>query len=64
MKTSCYHCGENVPNSTNLYLVIESTSQPMCCVGCHSVAQTIVDNGLEEYYRFRTEPAQKGEQLI
>jgi P-type Cu2+ transporter len=64
MKTSCYHCGENVPNSTNLYLVIESTSQPMCCVGCQSVAQTIVDNGLEEYYRFRTEPAQKGEQLI
>jgi len=64
MKTSCYHCGEIVPNSTNLSLVIEGTSQPMCCIGCQSVAQTIVDNGLEEYYRFRTEPAQKGEKLI
>ena len=64
MKTSCYHCDEIVPNSTNLSLIIEGISQPMCCIGCQSVAQTIVDNGLEEYYRFRTAPAQKGEQLI
>jgi len=64
MKTSCYHCGEIVPNSTSLSLTIDDISQPMCCIGCQSVAQTIVDNGLEEYYRFRTSPAQKGEQLI
>jgi Cu2+-exporting ATPase len=64
MKTSCYHCGEIVPNNINLSLVIENTAQPMCCIGCQSVAQTIVDNGLEEYYRFRTSPAQKAEQLI
>jgi Cu2+-exporting ATPase len=64
MKISCYHCGEIVPNTLNLSLVIEKTSQPMCCIGCQSVAQTIVDNGLEEYYRFRTSLAQKGEQLI
>jgi len=64
MKTTCYHCGEIVPTGLNLSLKIEQSEQPMCCIGCQSVAQTIVDNGLEEYYRFRTAPAQKGEQLI
>ena len=64
MKITCYHCGEIVPTGLNLSLNIEKSEQPMCCIGCHSVAQTIVDNGLEEYYRFRTAPAQKGGQLI
>jgi Cu2+-exporting ATPase len=64
MKTTCYHCGEIVPNGLDLSLEIEKNIQPMCCVGCQCVAQAIVDNGLEEYYRFRTAPAQKGEQLI
>jgi len=64
MKTTCYHCGEIVPPGFNLSLIIEKSEQSMCCIGCHSVAQTIVDNGLEEYYRFRTAHAQKGEQLI
>jgi len=64
MKTTCYHCGEIVPTGLKLSLNIEKSEQPMCCIGCHSVAQTIVENGLEEYYRFRTAPAQKGEQLI
>jgi len=64
MNTFCYHCGENVPNGINLSLNIEHTLQPMCCIGCQSVAQAIVDNGLEDYYRFRTAPAKKAEQLI
>ena len=25
----------------------------MCCSGCQAVAQAIVDNGLEDYYRSR-----------
>lgn len=33
----------------------------MCCPGCKAVAETIVENGLEDYYQFRTEPAVKGE---
>jgi len=64
MNTLCYHCGENVPNGINLSLEIEHAIQPMCCIGCQSVAQAIVDNGLEDYYRFRTAPAQKAEQLV
>lgn len=36
----------------------------MCCIGCQSIAQTIVDNNLVQYYQVRTEPAQKGQELV
>ena len=36
----------------------------MCCIGCQAVSQTIVDNNLTDYYRFRSAPAHKGEVLI
>jgi len=32
----------------------------MCCPGCQAVAQAIVDGGLEQYYRQRTEKADTG----
>ncbi|GAM56794.1 P-type ATPase [Vibrio ishigakensis] len=31
----------------------------MCCPGCQSVAQTIVDSGLVSYYQYRTEKAER-----
>ncbi|WP_448549987.1 heavy metal translocating P-type ATPase [Thalassotalea fusca] len=64
MPTACFHCGEPVPNGVHLTSNIESIDQPMCCIGCQMVADTIVENGLTHYYRFRTEKAPKGEQLI
>ena len=36
----------------------------MCCRGCEAVAQAIVTAGLEDYYRFRTEQAPQGEELV
>ncbi|SEF98072.1 Cu2+-exporting ATPase [Vibrio hangzhouensis] len=33
----------------------------MCCPGCESVAQTIVDSGLVSYYQYRTAPAEKAD---
>lgn len=36
----------------------------MCCIGCQAVAQTIIDNGLEDYYRYRTENSTKATDLI
>jgi len=64
MTTSCFHCGEVVPKGIGLSVIIDSFNQPMCCLGCHSVATTIIENNLTEYYRFRTETAQKGQALI
>lgn len=60
----CFHCGESIPKGIDLTVTINNIIQPMCCIGCESVATAIVDNNLTEYYRFRTEPAQKGEQLV
>ncbi|WDE07375.1 cadmium-translocating P-type ATPase [Thalassomonas viridans] len=64
MSSSCYHCGEPVPKGVDLSVCIEQIQQVMCCIGCQAVAQTIVDNNLTEYYRFRTEPANKGAPLV
>ncbi|GAA0852152.1 heavy metal translocating P-type ATPase [Aliiglaciecola litoralis] len=36
----------------------------MCCPGCQAVAEAIVDNGLEDYYHFRTSFAEQGEQQL
>lgn len=33
----------------------------MCCPGCKAVAEAIVAGGLDNYYHFRTEPAQRAE---
>ena len=64
MPHSCFHCDEPIPQGINLYVTINQKQKPMCCIGCQAVAQTIVDNNLTQYYQFRTEPAQKGTELI
>lgn len=64
MHTSCFHCGEPIPKGLSLFVTIDNKAQPMCCIGCEAVAQTIVDNNLTDYYRFRTESAPKGEALV
>ncbi|MFT5635404.1 MAG: Cu2+-exporting ATPase [Cognaticolwellia sp.] len=64
MSIDCFHCGEPLPNGIDLITNIRSINQPMCCIGCQAVAQTIVDNNLTDYYRFRSAPAQKGEVLV
>lgn len=36
----------------------------MCCPGCAAVAQAIVDAGLQEFYRHRSAPARRPEELV
>lgn len=36
----------------------------MCCLGCQSVAEAIVENGLEDYYKHRTELPKTPEDLV
>lgn len=64
MTPDCFHCGESIPKGISLFVNINSIDQAMCCVGCHAVAQTIVDNDLTDYYRYRTEPAPKSDSLV
>ncbi|MBL0711504.1 MAG: cadmium-translocating P-type ATPase [Colwellia sp.] len=60
----CFHCNEPIPVGLDLSVNIDNTIQPMCCIGCQAVAQTIVDNNLTQYYTVRTEPATKGAELV
>lgn len=56
MKPDCFHCG--LPVYDDRYcLTVAGQSRAFCCAGCLAAAQTILDNGLEAYYRFH-DPAQ------
>ncbi|GAA6173700.1 heavy metal translocating P-type ATPase [Colwellia sp. KU-HH00111] len=64
MSNTCFHCDQPIPQGINLTVTINHKKQAMCCIGCQAVAQTIVDNNLTQYYLYRTEPAQKGLELV
>lgn len=52
-EASCYHCGQPVPEGFDLSVTVAGEPRAMCCYGCQAVAQSIVDNGLADYYRSR-----------
>ncbi len=65
--TSCFHCGLPVPAGSHWTVVIDRLPRPMCCPGCEAVAQSIVDNGLDDFYRSRQQlpdGAADGAQLV
>ncbi|ACJ29316.1 Cation transport ATPase, E1-E2 family [Shewanella piezotolerans WP3] len=61
---SCYHCSEPVLTGTQFTTQIQNEDQPMCCPGCQAVSQAIIDAGLTNYYKFRTEPGSKQTALV
>lgn len=61
---TCYHCALPVPASAHYPVTIEGESREMCCRGCQAVAQTIVDNGLIDYYRHRTALPGVGHEVV
>lgn len=59
MSASCFHCHQPIPRGIDLSVEIEGQKQPMCCFGCQSVAETIVDQGLTHFYKYReTKPGE------
>jgi Cu2+-exporting ATPase len=60
----CFHCQEPIPKGLRLFSTIDNTPQAMCCTGCQAVADTIMENGLGDYYRYRTEPALTAQALV
>lgn len=52
-ESECYHCGLPVLQTTHHYVSIGGVRRRMCCIGCEAVAQSIVDNGLTDYYHHR-----------
>ncbi len=60
----CFHCGQPVPPGASYRVEILGERQDMCCAGCQAVAQAIVDNGLDDFYRHRTAPAPQARELV
>jgi len=60
----CFHCGQPVPKGALYPVTIDQQDHNLCCAGCQAVAQSIVDNDLTDFYRFRTEVSDKPESLI
>ena len=61
---ACYHCGQPVPLGTHYSVLVDGEPRPMCCPGCQAVAQAIVDAGLTDFYRYRTESPGTAAELV
>jgi Cu2+-exporting ATPase len=59
MQSKCFHCGLNVAPQFNFHTNVLGKRQSFCCPGCCAVADAIVNNGLEDYYHYRSEFAEK-----
>ncbi|MEE4245657.1 MAG: heavy metal translocating P-type ATPase [Kangiellaceae bacterium] len=64
MTDRCFHCHEKVTSESAPSLIWSDKTQYFCCDGCHAVAQAIISNGLDDYYKFRTETSVKPDNLI
>ena len=51
--STCYHCGLPIAADADFAVVVGDQRREMCCAGCQAVAQAIVANGLDDYYRHR-----------
>ena len=63
-QAECFHCGLPVPPGADYSVLIDGRSQPLCCRGCQAVAQAIVDGGLSDFYRYRTEKSPQAKDLL
>jgi Cu2+-exporting ATPase len=63
MDQTCFHCGLPVPANAQFPIRTATRAQPACCAGCQAVAQTIIDAGLGEYYRYREASGQPADSL-
>lgn len=59
LQQRCFHCHEPVPAGTDFHCEVLSQPQVFCCAGCQAVAETIVAQGLSDYYKFRSKAANK-----
>ncbi|MDK2595167.1 heavy metal translocating P-type ATPase [Pseudoalteromonas obscura] len=64
MAKSCFHCLEAVPHGFQGEVMFEGVASPVCCTGCQAVAETILAQGMSDYYKFRTESSGKVQELV
>lgn len=67
---SCFHCGLPVVGNPLQYslaspaLQVNGKQRDFCCYGCHAVCKAIIDAGLDDYYRHRTDDAVTANQAV
>ncbi len=61
---ACFHCGLPVPAGFDTSVEIDGKPRAMCCHGCAAVAQSIVNSGMQDFYRFRTDKPARAEQIV
>jgi Cu2+-exporting ATPase len=59
MQSKCFHCDLDIAPQLNYQAIVLGKQQKFCCPGCCAVAEAIVNNGLEDYYHYRSEFAEK-----
>ena len=60
IRVNCYHCDLYIPLESKYTVLIGGKIRFMCCPGCQAVAETIINNGLSHYYKFREGPSLTG----
>ncbi|MEW5837948.1 MAG: heavy metal translocating P-type ATPase [Pseudomonadota bacterium] len=61
---ACFHCGLPVPPGAQYSAHVLGAERAMCCPGCKAVAEAIVEGGMEDFYRYRTEASPQGHELV
>lgn len=59
----CFHCNETISADSQFQAQVLDDTRHFCCPGCLEVARSVVDTGLEDYYKFRSEPAAKADAI-
>jgi len=55
---TCFHCGLPIPeDEAPPLLEVNGGERAFCCHGCQAVCKAIIDAGLVDYYRHRTDAA-------
>ena len=57
----CFHCHQSIPPGSQFSSMLDGQQQQFCCAGCQAVAETIIAQGLGDYYKFRTKAASRAE---
>ena len=53
MSIDCFHCNDSVSPDASYQVTLDGIEHAVCCIGCQTVANTIIDQGLADYYRHR-----------
>ncbi|MBE9567796.1 MAG: heavy metal translocating P-type ATPase metal-binding domain-containing protein, partial [Proteobacteria bacterium] len=62
--THCFHCDLPVPENLDITVEYQGENKAMCCYGCQAVAQAIINSGMDDFYKYRTQSPDKPEEIV